>query len=278
MYIITWILCRKDVKTVFVTLPVAPANWDQHFPAFVKACETAGVTRIVKLSFYHAVQSKAENRNKYFGESWAYMPSHEGFHDVPLVHKHALCDGDLILHPDFEVTLLFATHLMSNVFRSGFERKALKEKEEFYGASRGKGVNYVSPNDVADIAVKAIMEKEHKRQAYTLCGPAAITDDAVANLLSHQLDQTITFVEKPFDFFDTDTAAFEKIKASGVEETFTQGDFKHVMGREPEAFEDYLAATTRMTSVEQETMLFVETTPQKTTEAMTTEQTPVIAQ
>ena len=43
------------------------------------------------------------------------------------------------------------------------------------------------------------------------------------------------------------------------------------MGREPETFEEYLKATARMTQLEQETLLFVETTPQKTTDTVATE-------
>ena len=72
------------------------------------------------------------------------IASHDGFHDIPLVHKHALCDGDLVLQKQhFEVTILFASHLMSNIFRYGFQRKGVTEKNELYGASNGMGVNYV---------------------------------------------------------------------------------------------------------------------------------------
>lgn len=140
---------RADVTTVFVTLPVKPDDFDVHFPAFLKACSSAKVRRVVKLSFYHAIASKADHM--------VFLPhmmeqimarcviaSHDGFHDISLVHKHALCDGDLFLQRDkFEVAIVFASHLMSNVFRYGFERKALSEKNEFYGSSGGKGVNYV---------------------------------------------------------------------------------------------------------------------------------------
>lgn len=190
-----------------------------------------------------------------------YLPSHDGFHNVPLVHKHALCDGDLVLQKRFEVTLLFATHLMSNIFRCGLERKALGDKHEFYGASAGKGVNYVSPNDVADVAVKAICEKTHQRQAYTLTGPNPLTDTEVATLLTEQLGTPITYVENPLNFFDKDTAALEQVKATGLEENFPKGDFKKVVGRDAETFEGYLKATERMTPVEQEVFEIV--TPDK---------------
>ncbi|KAL7538713.1 hypothetical protein ACHAXR_011105 [Thalassiosira sp. AJA248-18] len=256
----------KDVNTVFVTLPVKPSNWDEHFPQFLKACTTNNVKRIVKLSFYHAIKSKTEHRNDFYGEG--YISSHDGFHDVPLVHKHALCDGDLILHKGLDVTLLLATHLMSNVFRRELERSALKEKHEFYGASGGKGVNYVSPNDVAHVAVKAILDKAHQRQTCTLTGPHAITDNEIATLLSEQLGTKITYVDKPLDFFDEDTAALEKIKATGLEENFPKGDFKKVVGRDAETFEDYLKVTHRMSPIEQVALSLV--APLKEAEPLTT--------
>mmetsp|Transcript_3909 Transcript_3909/g.7555 ORF Transcript_3909/g.7555 Transcript_3909/m.7555 type:complete len:293 (+) Transcript_3909:239-1117(+) len=212
------------------------------------------------MSFYHSIQSKADRLSKHFGDP------NEGdnkFHNIPFVHKHALCDGDLILHKQFNVTILFASHLMSNVFRYGFERKELEENHEFYGASGGKGINYVSPTDVADVAVKAIFDKTRKSHCYTLTGPTAITDDEVATSLSEQLGTKITYAESPLDFFDEDTAAMEKIKATGLEEEFSQGNTKKVLGRDPETFQDYLKAIERMSPVEREVFALVSPAPAK---------------
>jgi hypothetical protein len=44
---------------------------------------------------------------------------------------------------------------MSNVLV--YQGATVKEEQKFYGASGGKGVNYVSPNDVAYAAVVAIL-------------------------------------------------------------------------------------------------------------------------
>lgn len=201
---------RKGITTVFVTLPLQP-DFDKHFLPFIDAVKRNHVKRVVKLSFYHAIKPKAEHPSLHFGDP-DYVKAHDGFHDVPFVHAHALCDGDLVVRKELEVTLLFASHLMSNVFRYGLERKALKEHHELYGASCGKVVNYVSPNDVADVAVRAICEKGFHRQTFTLTGPPAITDEGVAALLSNQLGTSITYVEKPLDFFSKDMAALERIK------------------------------------------------------------------
>ena len=257
LYILTLIyiaiyVCRKDVKTVFVTIPIKPDDWDKHFPHFLKVCTKNHVKKIVKLSFYHSIKPKAEHPSQAYGFP-DYVAAHDGFHEVPLVHKHALCDGDLILHKELNETILFSSHLMSNIFRYGFDRKGLAEHHEFYGASGGKGVNYVSPNDVAEVAVHAILDKTHKRQAYTLTGPT-ITDEEIAKLLTDKIGTTVKYVEKPLTFFDPDTAMLEKIKASGLEENFPAGDVEKVLGRGPETFADYLLATDRMSPIEQDAL------------------------
>ncbi|KAL7463684.1 hypothetical protein ACHAXS_004035 [Conticribra weissflogii] len=239
----------KGMKTVFVTIPSANKNWDKHFPAFLTACHDAKIKRIVKLSFFHAMQSRAENPKHYFGDP-EYKYSHDDFHKVPLVHRHALCDGDLILK-GLDCTILFPSHLMSNVL--AYQGKTLDQENKFYGASKGKGVNYVSPNDVAEITYLAILHpKAYRREGVSLLGPSPINDSDVAKLLTSCLGTKITYEEKPLDFFDEDSAGLESIKASGLEEDekFPKGDFKRIVGREPESFEAYLAARDCMSPLE----------------------------
>jgi len=245
----TYDIALEDVKTVFVTTPMKPANWDVHFPKFLDACHRAKVKKIVKLSFYHAIQSRRENPRQCFGSQEYIKEPGYGIPTVPFVKKHALCDGDLILRKEFDATIIFATHLMSNVFRYGFESSGLMKSHELYGASQGKKINYVSPNDVADIVINAFFDKVH-REAHNVLGPFPVTDKGVASLLSESLHTAITFVEKPLDFFGESTAALEKIKASGMEENFPPGDFKRVLNRSPQSFREYLRDKDRMSPIE----------------------------
>jgi len=246
----TYDIALEDVKTVFVTTPMKPANWDVHFPKFLDACHRAKVKKIVKLSFFHAIQSKLENPRQCFGSQEYVTEPGYGIPTVPFIKKHALCDGDLILRKEFDATIIFATHLMSNVFRNGFERSGLMKDHEFYGASQGNKVNYVSPNDVADIVIHAFFDEMHTREAHNVLGPFSLTDKEVASLLSESLHTAITFVEKPLDFFGESTATLERIKASGMEENFPKGDFKRVMNRSPQSFREYLRDTDRMSPIE----------------------------
>lgn len=105
------------------------------------------------------------------------------------------------------------------------------------------------------MAVKAIFEKTHNDQAYILTGPSAIKDEEVAAILSEKLGHKVAYVEKPLDFFDKDTAAIEKIKATGEEEKFPKGDIKKVLGKDAETFRVYLSATNRMTPWEKNVIM-----------------------
>lgn len=82
------------VKIVFCELPYI-VNWAQAFPAFLRACEKAGVEYFVKVSFYHA-----RNEN-------------EIYQKANFVRLHAACD-DLLSRSSIPCTILSASHLMSN--------------------------------------------------------------------------------------------------------------------------------------------------------------------
>jgi uncharacterized protein YbjT (DUF2867 family) len=243
----TYAPALEGVKSVMCTAPYI-SNWQEKFPAFLKACEEARVKHIVKLSFFHA------------------RSSGDVFQDVPLVRAHGDCD-DMLAKSGIEYTIIAATHFMSNPFVfQGENLRSDQKPAPFYGASGDKGVNYVSPNDVAEVAVRALMEpKAHKNKEYSITGPEAIKDQAVAGLLSKYLNKPIMYCDQaPHTFKDTekvagdpewliaDLVALEKIKASGTEEdaAFVSLDFGSICGHDGEKFADYLTHTRTMTSIE----------------------------
>jgi uncharacterized protein YbjT (DUF2867 family) len=136
----------------------------------------------------------------------------------------------------------------------------------FYGASGNHGVNYVSPNDIAEVAVRVLLSpRDHYNKEYTLTGPQAITDQEVAGLLSKRLEKPVMYVDQPLHTFTdhlllagdpewmvNDLAMLEKIKATGTEESrsFVSDDIKKICGRKPQSFEEYLQETDTMTTVE----------------------------
>jgi len=262
----------KGVHSVLLTIPYQD-NWFKHFPAFLEACERAGVKHIVKLSFYHSTIE---------GDT---------FQDVPLVKHHGeadkmlmqmvdpdpevlftgMADVDVVVqtpyHPDMKYNLIHGSHFMSNAFM--FQGKELRDQNvpsTFYGCSGTRGVNYVSPNDIAEAAVRVLLEpKKHYNKAYTLTGPTSITDQEVADLLSKYLKKPVMYVDQPERIFETelkvsgdpswkvqDLVALEKIKASGSEEDhkFLSQDFEELCGHPSESYEHYLQMTNAMTPIE----------------------------
>ena len=267
----TYIPALTGIKSVLCTIPYQE-GWSKHFPAFLKACQKAGVKHIVKISFCHAN-----------------VPG-DVFQAVSLVREHSDCDDQLInmVVPPVEVTpamaadadvaiefhstpmsytILHASHFMSNPFI--YQGKDLGENtapSTFFGASHDHGVNYVSPNDVAEACVRCLLEpRAHYDKEYTITGPGPIKDQQVAGLLSEYLKKPVLYVDQPPRLFTTklemngepkwkaeDLAALEEVKASGEEEkpSCASSDFERICGHPPETFEDYLRKTETMVSKE----------------------------
>lgn len=261
----------KGVKSVLCTIPYT-RGWQYHFPAFLEACRKAGVKHYIKISFYHATVLD------------------DPFQAVPLVREHGKCDQQLmdLVKPLVEITpamaadadvaidfrstnmsytILYASHFMSNPFIfQGTELRDSAKLSTFYGASANHGVNYVSPNDVAEVVVRCLLEPcAHYDKEYTLTGPSAITDNQVASMLSKYLKKSVMYVDQPLKEYSIeiklsgdpkwmveDLVALEKIKATGKEEdpSFASKDIENICGHAPESFEDYLRMTDMMIPVE----------------------------
>jgi len=244
----TYAKALVGVKSVFCATPNVRL-WHAQFPLFLKACDAAGVKHYVKVSFYNA-----REKNDVFSQ-------------VPSVRAHCLCDELLVSGQYFNTTytILQATHFMSNpLIQQGYNLRANEAPATFYGASAGKGVNYVSPDDVAEVAVRVLLcPKDHKNQEYILTGPSAITDQQVASLLSDHLKKPIMFEDQLLHTYEDgekmggdpkwmvdDLVAMEKVKATGVEETLVSNDIEKICGHPPDNFEDYLQHTEFMTAAE----------------------------
>ena len=143
----TYKAALAGMRGVFISMPHHP-DWKDQFDGFLRAARSAGVKNYVKLSFYHALASGADTMSN-FGNA---TRTDDPFLKAPFVLMHRECDSKLMKTPMIDYALVFATHFMSNPLV--YQAKNLKESRKFVGASHGKGVNYCSPNDVAEIVVR----------------------------------------------------------------------------------------------------------------------------
>lgn len=235
------------VKSVFCSTPYTK-GWARKFPQFLKACRKAGVRNFVKVSFYHARKVK------------------EIFQNVPFVALHGMCD-EYLSESGIPYTIVAASHFMSNplVFQ-GKELMSNFKPAPYYGASQNHGVNYVSPNDVAEVATRVILApKTHHGMEYTITGPEAIPEQEVASILSKHLSKPIMYCEQPIHYFEDtekmsghpiwmvrDIVALEQLKASGKEElkSFKKSDFEVLCDHQPETFDEYLRKKDCMSPLE----------------------------
>lgn len=109
--------------------------------------------------------------------------------------------GSETLHPNMSNTILYTSHLMSNpLYFQGHDLHCdgTDIPISYYGASGNHGVNYVSPNDVAEVAMRVLLApKEYYNKEYTLTGPAAIRDQQIADMLSRNLRKSVVYVDQP---------------------------------------------------------------------------------
>lgn len=246
----------EGVKSVLFTLPYEE-GWHTHFAAFLSACHTAKVKHLVKLSFYHA------------------RVPHDHVRDIPFVKHHAICDETLIVmvkrvnevtFPKLSYTIVYATTCMSQALKVHPDNFKNDEKSlTMFGAS-SHGTNYVSPNDVSEVAVRVLLEpRAHYDREYTLTGPGPISYPLIADYLSKYLKKPVFYEDMTMDDFEknlkasgkpdwvvADIVALEKLKASGTYEhlEFVSQDTEIICDHRPESFEDYLSRTDTMTTEE----------------------------
>jgi uncharacterized protein YbjT (DUF2867 family) len=215
------------------------------------------------------------------------------YQKVPYVHAMGECDQWLMdsISPKMEVrmmadidigfvdshlsrhlsyTILSSSRYMSDPFRS--QNHELRRREmkpcTMYGASHDQLVQYISPNDVAEVSVRVLLEpRAHFNCEYTLTNvPSnARTEQQIASLLSQYLQKPIMYVNQSSheyeqelrmsgvkDYCVRDRVAWEQIKASGREgrDDYATTHFADLCGHSPQSFEEYLSNVDDMLPME----------------------------
>jgi uncharacterized protein YbjT (DUF2867 family) len=175
----TYAKALKGIKSIYLAVP-HHEGWQDNLEAFLAAKKKAGIKHIVKLSISHALTSQADTMKGFAMANDVSDP----FLKVPLVLMHRDIDSKLMKLPR-NYTILFASHFMSNP--TVYQHELIRKEHRFVGASAAHGVAYVSPNDVADVAVKALLEPQHFwRTGLNLTGPAAVKDTEIATVLRYE--------------------------------------------------------------------------------------------
>jgi hypothetical protein len=243
------------IKSVIITIPYE-LFWYNHFPVFLKACKKANVKHYVKLSFYLSHVHTACQ--------------------IPFIRHHTNYDNMLmnLIIPDLQYlthmsfTILSASRLMSNptTYHTN-DLSSILSSSTIYRASNGRAANYISPNDVAEAAVRVVLSPQsHYNRIYTLLGPDLVTYQDIAMMMSKFFRKNIMYVDaSSYEYrrillqwntprwFVKDLVAMKNLQASGLEAAISKcmrNDFEMICCHPSESYQDYLTNTGSMTSLE----------------------------
>ncbi len=155
------------VEQMFLLRPPQIADVDGVIVPALQAAAAAGVRHVVFLSIQGAEKNrvvphrKIEDRLRTSGMAW---------------------------------TFVRAAYFMQNL--STTHAPEIRELDEIWvPAGRGSVTAHVDARDVAAIAARALVEPNHEGKAYTPTGPAALTYDAIAEMLTRELGRPIRYAD-----------------------------------------------------------------------------------
>ena len=146
------------------------------------------------------------------------------------------------------------TFLRPNGFMQNFvnyNSATINTQNAFYGCQGEGKVSHIDIRDIGAVAVKVLTENGHEGKAYTLTGPAAISDAEAAQILSDDLGREIRYVDLPPAQFkqallgaglkewDVDALIdLQRLYREGGASAVTQ-DVERLLGRKPTSFEQF---------------------------------------
>jgi len=211
----------QDVEKVFLLPPLMP-NQVEVTNTFVDAAQSAGVQHIVKLSAIGA-----ETETFAIGEWHADN------------ERHIRNSG------------LGFTFLRPNSFMQNFINYFPPRDGVIYLPWGSGKASFVDARDIASVAARALTNKSHHNQIYTLTGPAALSIDEVARVLSHVAGHEIRYIDVPESvardaMLDAGMAGWQvdslmelhAINKQGRWSTITS-DLQEVTGKPPITFEEF---------------------------------------
>lgn len=164
-----------------------------------------------------------------------------------------LCE-QVVIHSGLVYTIVRASWFNQNFSESFFLEPILKGFVALPQAD--VNVPFVDTQDIADVAVEAILNEKHNARTYQLTGPRLLTFKEVVKEIAEATEREIIFAS-------ISVAAYVKaLKAQGVPENFVwlveylfsevlgnpviseiTNDIENVLGRKPKDFSEYVKET-----------------------------------
>ncbi len=154
----------KDIKKIFLVRPPQLADSKKYFDPAIRAAKEAGVEHVVFLSLLGVEKNRLvphyriEQSLRQSGMAWTF------------------------LRAGFFMQNLSTTH-----------RAEIRERSElFIPAGKGR-TSFIDVRDIAEVAVKALAEDNHRNRAYNLTGAEGLDYYQVAEQLSRVLDRPVRY-------------------------------------------------------------------------------------
>lgn len=220
----------EGIESVFLLTPSTETQGEVQARAIAAALD-AGVARMVKLS------------------AWGTSP------DSPLTlcRQHALAE-EALRQSGMGWTILRPASFMQNLL---YSRQSITGRGEFYGCSGDGAMAFIDARDIAESAAVCLQNENHDGNVYQLTGPEAISNEAVAALLSDSLGIAVRYVDLPEEEYRSgmiaagvpewladDMVLSERMFRGGSQPVSLDAD--NLLGRAPRGFgafaADYAAA------------------------------------
>ncbi len=145
------------------------------------------------------------------------------------------------------------TNLRPGMFAQNFLQFApsIRQQGKFFASVRQGRAAMIDTRDVAEVAVKALIEAAHEGKTYLLTGPTAISYDEAAMILSGALHKPVAYVDVPVEktkkamlergipaWLVDELALIQENVAKTMEPVITN-DVHKVLGRHARPFEDF---------------------------------------
>ncbi|MEP1093680.1 MAG: NAD(P)H-binding protein [Cyclobacteriaceae bacterium] len=164
-----------------------------------------------------------------------------------------LCE-QVVIHSGIDHTIVRASWFNQN-FSESFFLDPIRTGHVALPKAEAQ-VPYVDTDDIADVAVTALMDDEHNGSIYELTGPRLLTFPEVINEISVATERDIQFTEislnaytkmleefqVPADYIWLINYLFTEVLDNPKNEVVTN-DVEKVLGRKPKDFSDYIQET-----------------------------------